>query len=195
MSKQQNQERVAAIAFILDRVEQYGPASGYRSFVDELVGGLAEGRHIECARAGEYDDLKERVRAIIASREGVAPLVRRRRNLRSVRQPQTQMTMMKPDERSINVLRGLLMAAEEGANDDELSDGSDGNEPWTEEDRASCRRDVVWLRSLLASLGELPPEPSEDETRWAHEFIDRMRAMIEASRAALSQCEAVESGT
>lgn len=84
MSEQQNRERVAAIAFILDRVEQFGASSSCRAFVDELVGGLAEGRHIECARAGEYDDLQNRVRRIMQSREGVTPLVRRPK-LRSMR--------------------------------------------------------------------------------------------------------------
>lgn len=77
-------ERQAAIAFILDRVEQFAPSSAVRAFVDELVGGLAEGRHVECAVAGEYDDLEERVLRIERSRADVKPLVRRPK-LRSVR--------------------------------------------------------------------------------------------------------------
>ncbi len=55
MSKNQNEERLAAIAFILDRVEQFAPTSSTRAFASELVAGLAEGRHVDCARAGEYD--------------------------------------------------------------------------------------------------------------------------------------------
>jgi hypothetical protein len=77
MSAQQNQERTAAIAFILDRVEQYAPSDSERAFACELVAGLAEGRHVECARAGEYDDLDSRVQRIMTSRAGVTPLVRR----------------------------------------------------------------------------------------------------------------------
>ena len=42
--------------------------------------------------------------------------------------------MRNEHERNMNVLRGLLHACEEGATE-ALSDGSDGNEPWTEEDR------------------------------------------------------------
>lgn len=79
MSAQQNQERVAAIAFILDRVEQFAPCSSNRQFACELVEGLAEGRHVECARTGEYDDIDWRVQRIIKGREGITPLVRRPR--------------------------------------------------------------------------------------------------------------------
>lgn len=78
------EERLAAIAFILDRVEQFVPSSGYHAFAAELVAGLAEGRHVESARAGEYDDLRDRVRRIMRAHENVTPLVRRPK-LRSVR--------------------------------------------------------------------------------------------------------------
>lgn len=84
MSEHQNEERVAAIAFILDRVEQFAPSSSNRAFAAELVAGLAEGRHIDCERAGEYDDLHARVRRILKAYETVSPLVRRPK-LRAVR--------------------------------------------------------------------------------------------------------------
>jgi hypothetical protein len=77
VSANQNEERIAAIAFILDRVEQFAPSSSTRSFASELVAGLAEGRHVECARAGEYDDLNGRVLRIMKAYEAVTPLVRR----------------------------------------------------------------------------------------------------------------------
>lgn len=79
-----DEERRAAIAFILDRVEQYAPSSGYHAFAAELVAGLAEGRHIESARAGEYSDMRGRVSRIMKAHEGITPLVRRPR-LRRVR--------------------------------------------------------------------------------------------------------------
>ena len=77
MSKNQNEERLAAIAFILDRVEQFAPTSSTRAFASEIVAGLAEGRHVDCARAGEYDDIDGRVRRIMKAYETVTPLVRR----------------------------------------------------------------------------------------------------------------------
>jgi hypothetical protein len=84
MSANQNEERLAAIAFILDRVEQFAPSSSTRAFASELVAGLAEGRHVDCARAGEYDDLDWRVQRIMKAYENVTPLVRRPK-LRAVR--------------------------------------------------------------------------------------------------------------
>ncbi|HEU0037118.1 MAG TPA: hypothetical protein VFQ53_41195 [Kofleriaceae bacterium] len=84
MSANQNEERLAAIAFILDRVEQFAPSSSTRAFASELVAGLAEGRHVDCARAGEYDDLNWRVQRIMKAYENVTPLVRRPQ-LRAVR--------------------------------------------------------------------------------------------------------------
>jgi hypothetical protein len=77
MSENQNEERLAAIAFILDRVEQFEPSSSNRAFASELVTGLAEGRHLACERAGEYDDLRGRVQRIVKAHETVTPLVRR----------------------------------------------------------------------------------------------------------------------
>lgn len=77
MSAQQNQERVAAIAFILDRARQFEPGNSNHDFAGYLVAGLAEGRHVECANAGEYYDLRRQVKQIMKSREGVTPLVRR----------------------------------------------------------------------------------------------------------------------
>lgn len=70
-------ERQAAIAFILDRVEQFGPGAVTRAFADELVAGLAEGRHVDCASAGEYDDLEPRVLRIEHAHANIAPLVKR----------------------------------------------------------------------------------------------------------------------
>lgn len=76
-----NEERRAAIAFILDRVEQFEATSTNRAFACELVAGLAEGRHVECARAGEYKALRPRVRSIMkahapASSQQRAPKLR-----------------------------------------------------------------------------------------------------------------------
>lgn len=42
MSKNQNEERLAAIAYILDRVEGVPATSSTRAFVADLIGGLAE---------------------------------------------------------------------------------------------------------------------------------------------------------
>lgn len=85
MSAQQNQERVAAIAFILDRLENYGASNSNREFAREVVAGLAEGRHVARAHAGEYDDeLSWRVQRIMKTHAPMPPLVRRP-NLRSVR--------------------------------------------------------------------------------------------------------------
>jgi hypothetical protein len=72
-----NEERRAAIAFILDRAEQFPPNSGYHAFAAELVGGIAEGRHVESERAGFYNRLHVRVRRIIKARASVTPLVHR----------------------------------------------------------------------------------------------------------------------
>ena len=69
MAHEANEERLAAIAFILDRIEQLGLTESTRAFASELVDGLADGRHIDCARAGEYDDLNWRVRLLIMLRE------------------------------------------------------------------------------------------------------------------------------
>ncbi len=49
------------MAYLLDRAEQYRPDSGYQTFIGDLVGALADGEHIAAYRAGELDDLKERV--------------------------------------------------------------------------------------------------------------------------------------
>ena len=58
----------ATIAFLLDRSEQYDNSSGYRALFDELVEGIAEWRHVQCADAGEYDDMKERIDRITSRR-------------------------------------------------------------------------------------------------------------------------------
>ena len=72
-----NEERLAAIAFILDRVARSEPTSDNGAFAAELVAGLAEGRHIDCARAGAYDELSLRVQLIMMKHSTVTPLVRR----------------------------------------------------------------------------------------------------------------------
>jgi len=77
-----DEERRAVLGFIIDRAENYGGVS--KDFCAELLGGLAEGRHIACARAGEYDDLEEQVSTLLAKRTEVTPLVRRA-SLRPVR--------------------------------------------------------------------------------------------------------------
>jgi len=69
------EERRAVLAFIIDRAENYGGLP--KDFCAELLGGVAEGRHIECARAGEYDDLEVHVSILLAKRAEVTPLVRR----------------------------------------------------------------------------------------------------------------------
>jgi hypothetical protein len=43
-----------------------------------------------------------------------------------------------------------IHACEEGANE-ELSDGSDGNEPWTEEDRRKSRATAQWIRATFVA--------------------------------------------
>lgn len=60
------------------------------------------------------------------------------------------------NERSMNVMRGILHACEEGAND-ELSDGSDGNEPWTEDDRRASRATAEWIRATFFTPSPSPP--------------------------------------
>jgi hypothetical protein len=61
-------ERRAVVSFLLDRVEQYSNSSGYRALFDELIGDIAEGRHVQCWTAGEYDDLARRVDRIMSRR-------------------------------------------------------------------------------------------------------------------------------
>jgi hypothetical protein len=56
--------------------------------------------------------------------------------------------MRNEDERSMNVMRGILQACEEGATD-ALSDGSDGSEPWTGEDRRRSRATADWIRTTF----------------------------------------------
>ena len=61
----QRREREATIAYLLDRAEQYRNDSCCRAVFDELVQGLADGTHIECCAAGEYEDLYPRVSRIM----------------------------------------------------------------------------------------------------------------------------------
>src|SRR5262245_43254999 len=63
--------------------------------------------------------------------------------------------MRNEDERSMNVMRGILHACEEGATDD-LSDGSDGNEPWTEDDRRKSRATAEWVRAAFFTPNAQP---------------------------------------
>ena len=56
------------MAYLLDRVEQFQSGSGYYAFVGDLVGALADGEHLASWRAGELDDLTERVESIIRKR-------------------------------------------------------------------------------------------------------------------------------
>jgi hypothetical protein len=62
--------------------------------------------------------------------------------------------MLSEDEKNLNCLRGIIGACEEGAND-ELCDGSDGNEPWTEEDRRNSRETADRLRALFFEAPKL----------------------------------------
>lgn len=57
----------ATIAFLFDRAEQYDNSSRYRAFADELIAGIAERRHVQCAEAGEYDDMRGRISRILAA--------------------------------------------------------------------------------------------------------------------------------
>lgn len=51
----------AAAAWVLDRAEQYDPATGIHDALLELAEGLARGDHLEALRHGELDDLAERI--------------------------------------------------------------------------------------------------------------------------------------
>ena len=62
--------------------------------------------------------------------------------------------MLSEDEKNLNCLRGILGALDEGAND-ELCDGSDGREPWTEKDRRTSREAADRLRALLFGAPKL----------------------------------------
>ena len=61
----EHKERIATIAFLLDRKEQYHNSSGYHAFVEELIRDLASGWHINQLDVGEYDDLMSAVRRIL----------------------------------------------------------------------------------------------------------------------------------
>lgn len=63
--------------------------------------------------------------------------------------------MRNEDERSMNVMRGILQACEDGATD-ELTDGSDGSEPWTDADRRSSRATAEWIRATFFSATSTP---------------------------------------
>jgi len=63
----QRRERESTIAYLLDRAEQYRNDSACRAVFDELVEGLADGRHVQCCAAGEYADLYPRVARIMRS--------------------------------------------------------------------------------------------------------------------------------
>ena len=63
--------------------------------------------------------------------------------------------MLSEDEKNLNCLRGIIGACEEGAND-ELCDGSDGNEPWTEEDRRTSRETADRLRAFFFDTPKRP---------------------------------------
>lgn len=55
-------EEDAAVAFVLDRMEQYKPSSGTYHALALVAEALARGDHLEAFRHGELDDLAERVR-------------------------------------------------------------------------------------------------------------------------------------
>lgn len=59
-------ERKAVIAYLLDRAGGYSNSSGYVAMLEERIGDIAEGDHVEKYEAGEYDDLAKRVDFIIA---------------------------------------------------------------------------------------------------------------------------------
>lgn len=75
----------ATIAYLLDRAENYSNSSGYRALFDELVEGFAERRHVQCAEAGEYDDLWPRVDRIVGRRrEGKTEVERLQEQLATI---------------------------------------------------------------------------------------------------------------
>lgn len=55
----------ATIAYLLDRCDQMVTSSKYLAFLEEVIDDLAIHRHVQCAEAGEYDDLMPRVKKII----------------------------------------------------------------------------------------------------------------------------------
>lgn len=56
--------------------------------------------------------------------------------------------MRNEHDKNLKVLQVIMQLCEEGASD-ELNDGSDGNEPWTEEDRRNSRASEAWLQSTF----------------------------------------------
>src|SRR5262245_10605563 len=63
--------------------------------------------------------------------------------------------MRNEHERNLNLLRGILNACEEGATD-ELCDGNNGDEPWSEDDRARSSETADWIRATFFA-----PEPNK----------------------------------
>lgn len=80
MTEGSAEERRAMMAYILDRADN---DVVNREFVLRLLEGIASGHHVACYRAGEYDDLEQRVRRIQRSYMGTIPLPKRP-SLRSV---------------------------------------------------------------------------------------------------------------
>lgn len=98
--------------------------------------------------------------------------------------------MRNEDERSLNVMRGILHACEEGANE-KLSDGSDGTEPWTEEDRRKSRATAEWIRTtLLAPLNAQPSKKPKIRRRVGERFFsdEQLWEQLESGDAEKRRC-------
>jgi len=109
------------------------------------------------------------------------------------------------EERNWSVMRMLLALCDEGAND-EVSDGSDGSEPWTEDDQQRSRMTASWFREVIFTPPRTRPPRATgeqvftDEQLWAElEDEDEMRqeAASEAidSLARLAALRAQRRGT
>jgi hypothetical protein len=67
------------------------------------------------------------------------------------------------EERNWTVMRHLLALCDEGAND-EVSDGNDGAEPWSEEDRQRSRCTATWFREqVLPAPKTRPPRATGEQ--------------------------------
>src|SRR5688572_25096379 len=66
-------------------------------------------------------------------------------------------------ERNWTVMRHLLALCDEGAND-QVSDGSDGSEPWSDEDRQRSRSTAAWFREqVFAAPRTKPPRATGEQ--------------------------------
>jgi hypothetical protein len=98
--------------------------------------------------------------------------------------------MRNEDERSMNVMRGILLSCEEGATE-ELRDGSDGNEPWTEDDRRASRATAEWIRTtFFASPNVRPRIKPKIRRRFGDQFFsdEQLWEQLECGDAEKRRC-------